>query len=1012
MNEPVTIVKHPALRESQDYTFLRKQGIAYLQQLGSRLWTDYNIHDPGVTLLELLAYAITDLGHRTSFNIKDLLADPPSVKPNPQRQAFYTAREILTVNPWTEDDYRKLLIDINGIKNAWLFCKCPCEMELYANCALSKLEYEPTQGPIITRGNIHPVIIKGFYDVLVEFEEEASFGDLNSGKVKYNFSFEPAPGSFSTAAIEMRLLSWHDLELQQAKFADLRKPDSRIEKVTVKFISGNKGDNQDIPVTPVNELPKALRRPVFATIEIEYRPDQQLPATQLLTLEDVPLRVWLRSDADRKALTLPALKEAIQDVSPAGILPKYLEKIKRADEIMVETKHILHAHRNLCEDYCSIKAIEVEDIAVCADIEVALDADIEKILAEAYYLISEYFSPDIRFYTLKELLDQGVPVEDIFEGPALANGFINNEQLASTQLKTVLYTSDVINLLMDIPGVTAVKNLVLARYDKEGNLVQSESWSLKVTPQHQPRLYVEGSKFLVFKNGLPFLPDTAELSDTLQVIKGTHIQPKLSAVDNDLPVPAGVYSNLQDYYPLQYSLPLTYGVGPHGLPEHAGPARRGQAKQLKAYLLFFEQLYVNYLQQLSHIKDLFAVDEQVKHTYFSHYITEAEIKGVTGLYNSFTPAALETLTEQEPGFLDRRNRFLDHLLARFSEQFTDYALLLYAYSENRAVADHILIRDKISFLRDFPEMSRNRARSFNYKDSAHVCSTGNVAGLEKRIARLLGFRHLQQYFELFEPPGADPQQFERKWQLLNDSGALLLVSPASYKGISLEEVAAKAQPDIEQVVSHITDPARYEIKKDKKWVLTLLNAANEVIATTAQPFGKKADAEAAKAALIEFAKSVLLAEKMFIVEHMLLRPRETGDPLMSICLDPDCNLCGEEDPYSFRLTVVMNGETGIANKATEFRRFAEKTIRMETPAHIGLKICWVSNVQLEEFSKAWCEWLTELAKTQPDKTILHDRLEALLIIFEKLKSVYPQATLHDCVDGNDENRVYLNQTII
>lgn len=133
---------------------------------------------------------------------------------------------------------------------------------------------------------------------------------------------------------------------------------------------------------------------------------------------------------------------------------------------------------------------------------------------------------------------------------------------------------------------------------------------------------------------------------------------------------------------------------------------------------------------------------------------------------------------------------------------------------------------------------------------------------------------------------------------------------------------------------------------------------------------------------------------------------------MSICLDPDCNLCGEEDPYSFRLTVVMNGETGIANKATEFRRFAEKTIRMETPAHIGLKICWVSNVQLEEFSKAWCEWLTELAKAQPDKTILRDRLEALLIIFEKLKSVYPQATLHDCVDGNDENRVYLNQTII
>jgi len=26
--------------------------------------------------------------------------------------------------------------------------------------------------------------------------------------------------------------------------------------------------------------------------------------------------------------------------------------------------------------------------------------------------------------------------------------------------------------------------------------------------------------------------------------------------------------------------------------------------------------------------------------------------------------------------------------------------------------------------------------------------------------------------------------------------------------------------------------------------------------------------------------------------------------------------------------------------------------------------------------------------------------------------VYPPASLHDCADGNDENRVFLNQTIV
>ena len=62
------------------------------------------------------------------------------------------------------------------------------------------------------------------------------------------------------------------------------------------------------------------------------------------------------------------------------------------------------------------------------------------------------------------------------------------------------------------------------------------------------------------------------------------------------------------------------------------------------------------------------------------------------------------------------------------------------------------------------------------------------------------------------------------------------------------------------------------------------------------------------------------AEKVFVVEHLLLRPRNkpgtlisNGDPLLSICIGPNCELCGGEDPYSFRLTVVLNGETVLAS---------------------------------------------------------------------------------------------------
>jgi len=148
---------------------------------------------------------------------------------------------------------------------------------------------------------------------------------------------------------------------------------------------------------------------------------------------------------------------------------------------------------------------------------------------------------------------------------------------------------------------------------------------MSVKANHQPRLYIEGSKFLLFKNGLPFLPDKLELSDSLQVIRGSNSSFQFSLIDNDLPVPEGTYHQLNNYQPVQYCLPLTYGLSKEGLPQNASDQRRAQAKQLKAFLLVFEQIMVNYLEQLSHVKDLFSLDKTISRTYFSRFLDEADI---------------------------------------------------------------------------------------------------------------------------------------------------------------------------------------------------------------------------------------------------------------------------------------------------------------------------------------------------------------------------------------------------
>jgi hypothetical protein len=903
MIESPSIPKNPVLDPSEDYAWLRAKGLAYIQQLGSRLWTDYNIHDPGITLLELLCYALTDLGYRTGYRVADLLAAPPGKVTDFKRQGFHTAREILSMNPLTVRDFRKLLIDIDGVKNGWLqVVGGACEgVQAYADCAKSLLQWFPSTD--------HPLSIKGLYDVLVEFEDVERMGNLNSGKVFYPFAFNPGTPNASTALIELRLPSWQALEQSPAKYKDFRRAASALitpgapqKPVEVLFISGNKGDNQD--VQPADQ-DAALRGVVFATLKVRFLRDAANPASlETLDFADVPMRVWFKGDSFRKSLKLADLKKAMEDASAAGLVGRYHELVLKADQVMKTARQALQARRNLAEDWCGIKAVAVEDVAVCADMELDPAADIEAVMAEAFYRIDQYMSPDIRFLSLKELLDRGVPVEEIFEGPELDNGFIDNAQVDATNLRTVLYTSDILNLLMDIPGVKSIRNFTLARYDQEGRQAgPAEKWELAVTAQHQARFYPQASKFLIFKNGLPFLPDISELNDVLQVIKGRNAQPKFPDTEKDLPIPVGTYYPLQDYHPVQYQLPLTYGVGYEGLPADAPAERVAQARQLKAYLLFFEQRLVDYLAQLSHLSEIFAIDAAVDKTYFSRFIDNALLKGVKDeIYPDFDAAKLQALSESPAEWLDRRNRFLDHLLSRFAESFADYALMLYRNAPDKSAAKQQLIGRKIAFLKDIPRLTHDRAKAFDYTAPAAICNPGppgslNAAGLGVRIKRLLGL-----------------------------------------------EV-----PD----------------------------------------------------------------DKIFVVEHLLFRPRRQDlDPLLPICIPPGCEACGEEDPYSFRITLVIGGEGGVANSEIEWRRFAEKAVRMEVPAHLAAKICWVSKAQLTAFEAVWCPWLAELAKDPLDKAALAARLEDLLTVFNALKSVYPPASLHDCADGNDENRVFLDQSII
>jgi len=107
-----------------DFNNLRGEAITHLGNLTGKLWTDYNVHDPGITILEALCYALLDLDYRTKLPAADIFARKPATAGGDGGAAiddnFYSPAQILACNPLTIIDYRKLLSDIEGVRNAWL----------------------------------------------------------------------------------------------------------------------------------------------------------------------------------------------------------------------------------------------------------------------------------------------------------------------------------------------------------------------------------------------------------------------------------------------------------------------------------------------------------------------------------------------------------------------------------------------------------------------------------------------------------------------------------------------------------------------------------------------------------------------------------------------------------------------------------------------------------------------------------------------------------------------------
>ncbi len=788
MAEPILIPTAPPDSTASDYTRLRELGIGYIEQFASDVWTDYNTHDPGITILEMLCYAITDLSSRTQLPINDLLTSSFG-SPAALQEAFVTPDLVLPTCPVTELDYRKLFIDTDGIRNAWL---TKGQKSVHVNCKKEELSYSLPEIPIPEEKWIQ-FDLNGLYDILIDFD----------------------------------------------------------------------------------------------AFYIQKRVEERGVTDELV-----------------KAEIVQAVKKTFLD------------------------------NRDLCEDYHQITEVPVQKIMICADVDLAPEANVAETYAQILLALKNHLSPPINRYSLQELKNRNLALDSIFEGPLLQNGFILNDELEAATLRERVYASDLINLMMGIKvnGMNAVKavrkvrlNLLTADPKKpceEWQTVDTAgvAWCLHIPAGYQPQLCLDKVPLSFYKNKIPVGSPTDKAKALLRLAALEEEQYNANRKQIDaVPVPTGSVYDLAGYSSVINDFPQTYGVGVYGLPASATPERKAQAKQLKAYLLFFDQLLANYGAQLQQLKSLFSADTNAA-TYFAQPVAGVgEIETLYDDYATLSTQLTEILKEWEAFDVNpvRKNRFLDHLLARFAENFGEYAQLMFSIFGDRSGQD--VLHDKVLFYQNFYQCPARgtteteahwrmrcrayfhqvcRVRAYNYCQPAWA--NENVAGVTRRIARLLG---MGQY-QAIEP---------------NDT--------EEYGG-----------------------------------------------------------------------------ERMYLVEHLLLRPDPTNpaEGWLPVCTEPDCTHCRPLDPYSYRVSVILPGYTDRFQNIN-FRRYAEGVIREELPAHVLARICWVKRDHLILFADAYQPWLAakSSACATSDPSAYAAALNAFIHVLDQLYTIYPAGVLHDC-DNPDE----------
>lgn len=815
-----------------DYPFLKEQGIAYIQELASKKWTDYGDHDPGITILEVLCFAIMDLEYRTNFYIEDIWAKSPDAGSNFNQHTFYRAEEILPCNPLTQWDFLKIVLDVPGVKNANIF--------------LSDGAKE----------------IKGGYKIFIDVEDRISH--------------------------------------------------------------------------------KTQKKEIFHSI-----------------------------------------------------------------------KQRLYAQRNLCEDFFLVQPMETLPISIKATFEVAnclAYEEGEMLIAQILFAFQEFLSPRIAFYSISQLLNKGRTIDEIFTGPLLTQGFIDEKELIYLKSKSRIY---VVELLEQATKMANIKNVLSFELFIHEGETKTSSVTVPILPDRSLILDVLQSEIIIYYNGLPIGTEWTKVIDMLEDMKGRGTLTKAYLQAESIFVLEGNYRNLEDHVSIQQDFPLLYNVGHEGCTPSETKENHAKAKQLKSYLMFFDQLFANYLAQLSNIKHTMAIDSNhynkpnarlpldvpnidtiIKTPTQEHnpgndleFIIQrkyldlkkemvslpnhdgAESDSTTKSYFAYINKTLESNIRS----LDKRSRVLDHLLAYFAERFTIYSLHLYPKNEEEVLDESNA--NKAQFLRDYVEISKNRNRAGHINvDKVNHWIDYIPSGFKRRIYRNLGIKNVEKIF--FHQVIKNNMYLEKESAQYNLDIFLGKSSQKEYDDIFIFRGKYKNIQSL--VIAYGINEEYYNIVKQPNGNYHIVLYVDKLKKETIELF-------TGNQAIINIDQAEAIVQKSLTLFRSLNKASEGFHLIEHILLRNDDVLTTDHDPYSFTMTMVFPAWPARFQQSL-FRHAVEEMVISEGPAHILTNILWLDFEDMENFEKTYQLWLELKTDPKSNKIALDEAAKSLMELIEMHKT--------------------------